>query len=256
MNGSEAYQRPVRALGKADPRVKLLAILLTTTLALLFQSVWWMVGLTAITLVLALLLGADLMGFFKKFRAFLSLILLLVVVQLVFVREGNPLLVIGNFTLVTDLGLVRGVATGLRFFIILCAAGVMAAENYRRVVQGLVQLHVPYTFAFMLSIALRFLPLFGEEFSDSVTAIQLRGIELKEVKWRRRMSLYGHLLLPVVAGAVIKSQDLATAMEARGFRAKKQRTSYLHLTLTALDWTLLVALVLAAAAALWCYYAL
>ena len=98
----------------------------------------------------------------------------------------------------------------------------MAGENSRRVIAGLTQIGVPYMFAFMMMTALRFIPEFGAVFADALVSIQLRGVELKKVPLGRKLRLYGYLLLPVTADAVVKSQDLAIAMEARGFGAQKK----------------------------------
>jgi energy-coupling factor transport system permease protein len=94
----------------------------------------------------------------------------------------------------------------------------------RDFVLGLVQWRVPYELAFMVSIALRFLPIFKDELINVVTAVQLRGVELNKIPWGQKLAMYRRLALPIVYGAMIKAQQLAIAMEARGFRAYPQRT--------------------------------
>jgi energy-coupling factor transport system permease protein len=125
----------------------------------------------------------------------------------------------------------------------------MAGENSRRVITGLTQIGIPYMFAFMMMTALRFIPDYSRAFSDALVSIQLRGIELKKVPFGKKLRLYGYLLLPVTADAVVKSQDLAIAMEARGFGSYKKRTSYTHLTMLAKDWAVFIILLLLAAGA-------
>lgn len=237
-----------------DPRVKLFCILLLTTMALTFKSPLWMLGLCIVTLLLSVFFGADIIKFFMRFRHFLILLLMISVVQIVFIRQGAPLITIRSFVLVTQEGLFRGLNIAMRYFVILSTASVMSSENNRRVIQGLVQMHIPYILAFMVSIALRFLPQFRESFSDALTSIQLRGIELKEVPIRKRINLYGHLLLPVVAEAVSKSQDLSIAMDARGFGAMGHRTSYLRLYMRLSDWILLFLLAVSFITAYYFYY--
>ena len=236
-----------------DPRAKLLCIFLCTSLALVYKDAWSMAGLCAFTLLSAQVLGGDLISFYKKLRHLVTLLLSITVLQILFVRTGTPLVVIGRFTLVSWDGLLRGILAVLRYAIILASASVMAGENSRKVIQSLIQCGMPYTFAFMLQIALRFMPLFSQSFSDAMSAIQLRGVELREVPMKKRIGLYAHLLLPVIADAIIKSQDLATTMQARGFGAYKRRTSYLHIRLKAADWVAMAVLVALFAAALALY---
>jgi energy-coupling factor transport system permease protein len=40
---------------------------------------------------------------------------------------------------------------------------------------------IPYEIAFMVSVAIRFLPLLTDEIKNVVTAVQLRGIELDKI---------------------------------------------------------------------------
>jgi len=85
---------------------------------------------------------------------------------------------------------------------------------------------VPYEIAFMVSIAVRFLPIFRNEMIDMVTALQLRGIDLKKLGYREKIKVYQYLLLPITTNSILMAKELATAMEMRGFRAYAQRTSY------------------------------
>ena len=225
-------------LRHADPRVKLLAILLLSAAALYFSRPAALAILALASMLLAPALGADLPAFAKRLRGLLTLFALAALVQAIFVRQGRPLLVWGNFVLLYEQGLSRGAATALRFAVLLLAMAVMSAENPRRVIQGLVQLRLPYVFVFMLSTALRFLPFFSESFRDALTAIQLRGLVLQELNLSKKLKLYSHLLLPVVADAVIKAQELAIAMQLRGFGAYSKRTSLLTLRLRGTDYAL------------------
>lgn len=237
-----------------DPRIKLLSTIIITTLALLFLDPLWMLGLCATAFFLDVFLGASFKAFLKRIRKLTSLLFIIIAVQVVFVRTGEPVLFLNHFTLIYDDGLVRGVNTAMRYFVIICSAAMMAGENSRRVIASLTQMKIPYTFAFMIMITLRFIPVFSESFSDAMTSIQLRGIELKKVKLGKKVRLYGHLLLPVVADAIIKSQDLSTAMEARGFGANKKRTAYLVVRMRQLDYLFLTLLILLSAGALGTYY--
>ncbi|HHX54066.1 MAG TPA: energy-coupling factor transporter transmembrane protein EcfT [Clostridiales bacterium] len=241
---------------KADPRIKLLWIVLCTTAALIFSRPAWMAGLCLFSFAGALILGSDLISFAARFKRFLSLLMIIVLVQVLFVRTGEPVFAIKNHVIFTYDGLSRGMNTAMRLFVILCAASVMAGESSRRVIAALTKMGVPYLFSFMLMTALRFLPLFSAAFSDAITSIQLRGIQLKKISPGKKLRLYGGLLLPVVADAVVRAQDLAIAMEARGFGAMLKRTTYLDVGMTKADWMSLAAVLGIGAAAIICYYIL
>lgn len=223
---------------RADPRVKLLWVLLCTTGALVFFRPMWMLGLTLFSLGGTLLFGVSLQALGRRLRGFLPLALVILALHILFVRAGNPLVIIRGYPVLYSGGVMRGATTLLRFFVILCSAAVMARENTRRVLTALTKLGISYLFSFMLMIALRFIPSFSTSFSDALIALQLRGVELKKIPFGQKIRLYKDLVLPVVADAVVKSKELAIVMEARGFGALPTRTSYLDVRMTFADWVL------------------
>jgi len=225
-----------------DPRVKLLWMVICTTGALVFYDPIWMMGLACFSLVGTLVLGADLKSFIARFRHFLGFLSFVVLLQVIFNRSGAPVLSINSFVLLYSAGLNRGIIIALRYFVILCAASVMVEENNLKVIAALTQMGIPYTFSFMLLTALRFLPLFRSSFSNALVAIQLRGVELNKIPWNKRLYFYSSLILPVVADAVVRAQQLATVMEARGFGALPQRTSYVQVAMKFKDWTFAILL--------------
>ncbi|MBO7666870.1 MAG: energy-coupling factor transporter transmembrane protein EcfT [Firmicutes bacterium] len=239
---------------KTDPRVKLLALLLLTTAALIFDRLPWLLSLLAASLLLAVIWGARPGEFFRRARGFIGLLLAVALLQCLFTRGGEPWLQIGDFTLIYREGARMGAAAALRYLVIVCAAAVMSAESQRRVVAAFSAMGLPYTLVFMLMTALRFLPLFRSSFQDAVISAQLRGVDLKAVPRGKRLGIYGSLLLPVLSDALLRSRELAVAMEAQGFGAYRERTSYYKLTLQARDWLFVAILLAAFAAALIVYF--
>lgn len=82
----------------------------------------------------------------------------------------------------------------------------------------------PYELAFMVSMAVRFLPLFHEEAVNVLTAVQLRGVELKKIPWGRKTDLYRSLFFPLVYSTLVKARQMSAAMETRAFRVYPERT--------------------------------
>lgn len=239
---------------KTDPRVKLLALFLLTTAALVFGRLPWLLALLAASLLLALVFGARPAGFFRRARAFIGLLLAVALLQCLFTRGGVPLLQIGDLTLIYKEGARLGAAAALRYLVIICAAAVLAGESSRRLVAGLSGLGLPYTLVFMLMTALRFLPQFRRSFQDAVISAQLRGVDLKAVPRGKRLGFYGSLLLPVLSEALLRSRELALAMEARGFGGYRERTAYFKLKMQPGDWLLAVLLAAAFVLALILYF--
>jgi energy-coupling factor transport system permease protein len=202
----------------------------------------------------ALIFGVEPQSIAMRLRRFLPLLAILVVMQTLFTRTGIPVLMVEKRVLVTSDGLVLGLNMVIRLFVILCSASVMATENSHKVIAALTQMGVPYLFSYMLLMALKFVPSFRTAFVDAITAIQIRGVNLRKVPFGHKLRLYCALVLPVVADAVVKAQDLAIAMEARGFGALPKRTSNVQVNMSRLDWLVTILLIGMGGVAFGVYY--
>jgi energy-coupling factor transport system permease protein len=225
---------------RLDPRTKLVIIICITTLALIYNTPGRLLWLLTGTIILLLLFRVDLSGIWRLLRKLLPLILALFLVQVVFMRGGQVILSVGPVPLITEKGLEAGASVALRIGIV-CVVGLLLASssNSRDFILGLVQWKVPYEIAFMVSVTIRFLPLLREETSNMITAVQLRGVELKKVAWREKIDLYRSLFFPIVYGITLKAQQLSLAMEARCFRIYSRRTYLRKLKLTVTDYVLI-----------------
>lgn len=225
---------------KLDPRTKLVMVICVTTLALIYNTPGPLVLLFAGTILLLVIMRVDFSDSLGILKQFLPLLLILFLVQCIFSPGGEVLLAVGPVRLLTGKGLALGASVVLRIGVVVAAAVLLATAGSRNFILGLVQWKVPYEIAFMVSVAIRFLPIFRDELINVVTAIQLRGVELRKVPWGQKIKLYGSVLFPVVYGALLKAQHLAVAMEARGFRAYPRRTYLRRLCLAPADYVVML----------------
>mgnify|MGYP003743949209 FL=1 len=215
-------------------------VLCITTLAIVYNTPGALFLLLAATIGLLFLFRINLIGVMGYLKPYFMLLLVLFLAQCIFTPGGEVLLAIGPVRLLGTRGLLMGTSVVLRLLIVIAAAVLLTTSNSRDFISGLVHWKVPYEIAFMVSITIRFLPVFRDEFINVVTAVQLRGVELKQVSWGRKIDLFRRLFFPVVYGALLKAQQLSVAMEARGFRAYPRRTYLRQLFLTRLDICLMV----------------
>lgn len=207
-----------------DPRTKMVMVICLSSLALLYNTPVKLSLLLAFTVMLLLLFNFKLSAIGMYLKPFLSLMLFLFVVQCVFSPSGPVLLYMNQVPLVTAGGLTLGASVVLRIIVITAAAMLFATFSPRDFILGLAQWKAPYELAFMVFIALRFLPVFRDELINVITAVQLRGVDLKKVPWKQKFSLYRRLFFPVIYGVMLKARHLAVSMESRGFRAYPTRT--------------------------------
>ncbi len=224
-----------------DPRTKLIIALCITTLAIIYNTAGALLLLLVATVGILFLFGIDLRQVAISLKPYFYLLLVLFLAQCIFTPGGEVLLAIGPVRLLGSKGLLLGISVVLRLLVVIAAAILLTTGNSRDFITGLVQWKVPYEIAFMVSVTIRFLPIFRDEFINVVTAVQLRGVELKQVPWGKKVNLFRHLFFPVVYGAILKAQQLSVAMEARGFRAYPQRTYLRQLYLNRWDYGLMLA---------------
>ena len=238
-----------------DPRTRLAIVVCLSGMSIVFSSLWWMSGLFLFTLLTAVFFGGKFWVLLRRFVWVFYMFVALLLLQSIF-NGGEPVyLALGTVKLITAPGLASALLFALRIVIIVLSASILLQESSRRMTQALVQLRVPYELAFMTSVALRFVKILMEEMGNSLIAIQLRGVNLKKIPLRKRMSVYTYLFLPVLSGAIFKARQLSLSLELRGFKLHDSRTSYFSLCLQRADWLVIACMFLLTAAALIVYFA-
>jgi len=221
-----------------DPRTKLVICMCLSILAMIFNQPDQLLLLLIFTIIFTGIFGVDLLKTINRFRMFLPLFLMLLVVQSVFSPSGSVLFMVGHVPILTTGGMAMGFSVLIRMLIVLYSALFLITGTSRDLVLGLIQWKVPYEIAFMANLGLSFIPLLREEIRDALIAVQLRGreIKIKNSSIRKSLSLISTIFFPVVYGVLVKAQKLTIAMEARGFRAYKTRTYLRKLTLQRQDY--------------------
>jgi energy-coupling factor transport system permease protein len=220
-----------------DPRTKIVIVLCISTIGIFTKNILILSLMLALSAIICIVLKAKIKRILKKL---IWLFFMLAVVQSVFAPSGRVLFGIGGIELLTVGGLTKGIEILLRMLIIIISAGIVTTSKPEDVIQGFIEWKLPYEIVFMISIAIRFLPMLTQEFKDAITAIQLRGVELKQIPIKMKISIYTYIFTPVVVNSIVKSRDLSVAMEMRAFRAYPQRTSYMKLKLNAYDYAIIL----------------
>ena len=239
---------PLHAL---DARAKILATAVLAVGLFLVDSV---AGFLVIAAAIVLLVGASRVppgAFFRLLRPVAFIVALTVVFQVFFSREGATLLEWG-FLEVHEGGLGMGLFLALRILLLVSVAGLLTtttapvalADGIEDLLAPLKKLRFPaHEVAMMMAIALRFIPTLQEEAQKITKAQAARGADFSEGGLVRRVRAMLPVLVPLTIGAFRRADELAEAMESRGYRGGEGRTRYRELRFRARD-----ALALAAAA--------
>ena len=228
------------SVSNTDPRTKIFIVICISFLAVSISAARYLFIVLIGSFLVLLFFRVNIVHFAKKTKILLSMVVFIALMQSIFTSFGEPIIQIYGWILMTTGGVFMAIQFILRMMIIIISSGLLSTCSSREIIQGLVQWKLPYEVAFMASMGISFLPKFSEELRDAMIAVQLRGVDLKELKLKQKIMVYVSLLQQVVAGAVLKSKAISMSIEMRGFHTYQNRTSYLILRLKGKDYGIML----------------
>ena len=94
--------------------------------------------------------------------------------------------------------------------------------------------------AMIISIALRFIPTIIEETMRIMNSQKSRGVDFEEGKLKEKISAIISLIVPLFSVSLLRADELANAMEARGYVPQAPRTRYRRLKYERRDLILVI----------------
>ena len=198
--------------------------------------------LTVFVIIIAIVSTAPPMALLRTLRTIFWLGCLMFFFRL-FTTPGQPVVAIGQLT-VTREGLLAGVTQIYRLCLLVVISALLTfTTSPTQLAHGLEELFKPLSqiglpvreFALVLTIALRFAPALLEEIDKISKAQQARGVDMQSRNPLRQMQSWSPLFVPIFVTAFRRAEELATAMEARGFRTVQHRTRLYELRLSRQD---------------------
>ena len=225
---------PLHAL---DPRAKILASALLVLGLFFVDSVAGFLIVTAAVAILVMVGRIPVVTFLRLLRPVAFIVALTVLFQVLFSRVGATLFEWGILEVHAG-GLRLGVLLALRILLLVSVAGLLTAttapvalaDGIEDLLSPLKRLRFPaHEVAMMMTIALRFIPTLGQEASKIRAAQAARGADFGEGGPIRRARALIPVLIPLIVGAFRRADELAEAMESRGYRGGVGRTRYREL---------------------------
>jgi len=93
----------------------------------------------------------------------------------------------------------------------------------------------PRDFVFAFATSIRFVPVMMIDLNQIIDAQKSRGLEIEKGGPIKRIRNLVPVLVPLIVTALVRSSELAEAMEARGYGAVKKPTSLFNLKLQSND---------------------
>ena len=216
---------------RLDPRVKLLGTLLFIISLFLFRS--FLVYVVAAVFLAGVIRTSKVpFRFMVKGLKAVFLLLMITVVFNLFLTPGTTLVQVWRLRITVE-GVRQAVFMAIRLSFLIVGSSVMTltttpnqlTDGLEKGLGFLNKVHVPvHDVAMMMSIALRFIPILLEETDKIMKAQQARGADFDSGNLIQKAKSMVPLLVPLFISAFRRANDLAMAMEARGYRGGEGRT--------------------------------
>jgi energy-coupling factor transport system permease protein len=213
---------------RLDPRVKLLFVGSFLWLLILYKNIWFMLAALLLVHIIHWQAQMPLARFRFIWQTLLPVSLLMFTLRVIFYPVGEVLVQVW-LVQITAVALAQGIVLALR--IITMAFAVFAwlyTTDQPSLIQSLVKLKLPYSWALTLALALRYIPTFQGTYTLIAEAQQARGLDLSHEKGFARVRRMMPIFVAMIITALRTSSQLAMAIEARAFGVTGQKRSTLY----------------------------
>lgn len=224
---------------RMDPRAKILFVFVFIAIVFIANSAVTYGILLGFTLLVVFLSKIRLYFLVNGLKPVFILLIFTFLLHIFFTREGDLLLDIG-FIEIYEEGLRQGIFISIRFLVLVFITSILTLTTSPiSITDGIEVLLGPFKrvklpvheLALMMSISLRFIPTLMDETGKILKAQMARGSDIGSGPVKERIKAVVPLLIPLFVSAFKRAEDLATAMEVRGYRGGEGRTRYRQL-----DW--------------------
>ncbi|MDF1999191.1 energy-coupling factor transporter transmembrane component T family protein [Peribacillus frigoritolerans] len=235
---------------KMDPRAKLLLVFLFVCVVFLANNVVSYGLLAVFTIFLISLSKIPLRYLYNGLKPIFFLIVFTFLLHILFTKEGELFFEYGWFEIYEG-GLIQGFFISIRFTLLILVTSLLTLTTSPiSITDGMEELLGPlkkwkmpvHELALMMSIALRFIPTLMEETEKIMKAQTARGVDFSSGPIKDRVKSIVPLLVPLFVSSFKRAEELATAMESRGYRGGEGRTKYRQLNWKTSDSLLMVSI--------------
>jgi energy-coupling factor transport system permease protein len=232
---SEIYIDNNSFVHRLDPRVKIIIFLLTFVAILLFQDPLWMLPITVLVVIQIIISQAYIN--LARIRYVLIVLTISSMVLWNLFSTGETQL----FWRLSVESMQFAIARTL-LMVLMISAGMVLITSTRNeeLVNGMIELGMPYRVGFAISTALRLVPTIASSAVTISQAQRSRGLDLDSGNLFERIKKFLPLLVPVFISTIRSTNIFGMALESKGFGAREKRTYYLVFHMEKADYIVLV----------------
>jgi len=226
-----------------DPRYKIMAML-TLMVAVFLPSGFYGYSIIACFVFVVLLLAkVKIQMIVRALKPMIFMLSFLLIINILIIRTGYVLFTYSGFTMYSD-AIFQTLYITVRLFLMIIISTLLTVStkplDMTLGLEDLLSIFKRFGFpahevAMMISIALRFIPTLIDETSRIMKAQASRGVDLKEGSFKEKIMAILSLIVPLFVSSFQRAEELADAMEARGYAPSAKRTRYKQLKTTYKD---------------------
>lgn len=235
-----------------DPRAKIGAMLVMMIAIFIPAGYIGYLIIGAVVVATALLAKLKISFLWRAMKPMLFMLVFLLIINLLVIKEGEVFLTIFGISFYSE-AIFQTLYIVIRLALMIMITTILTATTkpleltlgIEDLLKPFQVIHVPaHEIAMMISIALRFIPTLIEETQRIMKAQASRGVDMDEGSLMEKVKAILSLIVPLFVSAFQRAEDLAYAMEARGYIPNRTRTRYKQLKMQSIDYVLLVCTVL------------
>lgn len=228
---------------RLDPRVKIVGVFLYIITIFFVDDFYGYIPFVILLIAMLAVAKIPIKSVLKSLKPVIFIIIITGLINLI-TTPGRTIFEIGPVT-VTAEGIYRTGFTVLRLILIILSTSVLTyTTSPMELTYGLEKLFSPLKkfgfpageLAMMISISLRFIPTLFDEAQKIRMAQMARGADFESGNIINRAVSMIPLLVPLFINSFKRSDDLATAMEARMYRIGHDRTKLNEINMGRVDW--------------------
>ncbi len=217
---------------RLDAKVKIICAIIFLTALFINRSPILLINMLIFVIIISVIGKIGIKKLISSLKPLRFLLLFMIVFNVLFYKQGTILFEYGfieiysdalssTFYFVTRLIVMISYTTVLT----LTTAPLELASAIESLLKPLERVKFPaHEIGMMISIALRFIPTLFDETEKIMKAQSSRGIDFKNGKLKEKVRGIVALLIPLFINSLKRADDLANAMEVRGYTGGKNRT--------------------------------
>lgn len=227
MKGLLNYVEGNSVLHRMNPLSKLIIALLISVSCFLCKGHLFLLGVILVNLALAAV-GGIFNRALSLLKTLIKLSIVLFLLQVFFIRDGNILLRLPLNIYITDMGLSFSLLLVLRLMGATMPLTLMLSLTQMNDLSNVMveKLGIPYKYVFVLITAIRFIPVFMNDMQAIMEAQTARGVEFDTRNIFKKIGLILPLCVPLLVSSVKRIEYGALSAELRGFHHRKKNSGY------------------------------